>query len=44
MPNYRRNFAAGGCYFFTVNILERQQALLTDHIDLLHNPAMNKLN
>ncbi|MGZ8918897.1 MAG: hypothetical protein ACXW0T_11790 [Methylobacter sp.] len=44
MPNYRRDFVAGGCYFFTVNILERQQTLLTDHIDLFHNPAMNKLN
>ena len=35
MPNYRRNFVAGGCYFFTVNLLERQRSLLTDHIDLL---------
>ncbi len=29
--------AAGGCYFFTVNLLERQRALLTDHIDLLRD-------
>lgn len=35
MSNYRRNFVAGGCYFFTVNILEQQRPLLTDHIDLL---------
>lgn len=37
MPNYRRNFVAGGCYFFTVNLLERQRTLLTDHIDLLRD-------
>ncbi|MGR8953333.1 MAG: REP-associated tyrosine transposase [Gammaproteobacteria bacterium] len=37
MPNYRRNFVAGGCYFFTVNLLERQRSLLTDHIDLLRD-------
>jgi putative transposase len=37
LPNYRRNFVAGGCYFFTVNLLERQRSLLTDHIDLLRD-------
>ena len=37
MPNYRRNFVAGGCYFFSVNLLERQRTLLTDHIDLLRD-------
>lgn len=37
MSNYRRNFVAGGCYFFTVNLLERQQTLLTDNIDLLRD-------
>ena len=37
MPNYRRNFVAGGCYFFTVNLLERDRTLLTDHIDLLRD-------
>jgi putative transposase len=37
MPNYRRSFVAGGCYFFTVNLLERQRTLLTDHIDLLRD-------
>jgi len=36
MPNYRRNFVAG-CYFFTVNLLERQRTLLTEHIDLLRD-------
>jgi putative transposase len=37
MPNYRRNFVTGSCYFFTVNLLERQCTLLTDHIDLLRD-------
>ena len=37
MSNYRRNFVPGGCYFFTVNLLDRQQSLLTDHIDLLRS-------
>lgn len=37
MPNYRRNFVVGGCYFFAVNLLERQRTLLTDNIDLLRD-------
>jgi REP element-mobilizing transposase RayT len=32
MSNYRRAFVPGGCWFFTVNLLERQQTLLVDHI------------
>ncbi len=35
MPNYRRYRIPGGCYFFTVNLLERNNTLLVDHIDLL---------
>ncbi|WP_054762310.1 REP-associated tyrosine transposase [Methylomonas koyamae] len=35
MPNYRRYRVSGGCYFFTVNLLERKNTLLVDHIDLL---------
>jgi putative transposase len=35
MPNYRRAFVAGGCWFFTVNLLERRKTLLVDHIDAL---------
>ena len=35
MPDYRRNRVAGGTYFFTVNLLERNLTLLTDHIDAL---------
>ena len=32
MSNYRRAFIPGGCFFFTVNLLERRQALLVDEI------------
>lgn len=35
MTNYRRNFVAGGSYFFTVNLADRQSRLLTDNIELL---------
>jgi putative transposase len=35
MPNYRRAFVPGGCWFFTVNLLERRQTLLIDHIEVL---------
>ncbi|WP_305908347.1 transposase [Methylomarinum sp. Ch1-1] len=37
MSNYRRNWVAGGCYFFTVNLMDRRRSLLTDHIDLLRD-------
>ncbi|MFT5663035.1 MAG: putative transposase [Gammaproteobacteria bacterium] len=38
MPNYIRNRIKGGCYFFTVNLLERHQNhLLIEQIDLLRN-------
>jgi len=35
MSNYLRYRIAGGCYFFTVNLLNRNNTLLLDHIDLL---------
>src|SRR6266702_3744254 len=35
--NYRRAFVPGGCWFFTVNLLERRQTLLVDHIDDLRD-------
>jgi len=35
MPNYRRAFVPGGCWFFTVNLLERRDTLLVDRIDAL---------
>jgi putative transposase len=35
MTQYRRHFQPGGSYFFTVNLANRRQRLLTDHIDEL---------
>jgi putative transposase len=35
MPNYRRAFIPGGCWFFTVNLLERRNSLLVDRVDAL---------
>ncbi len=36
MPDFRRLRVPGGCFFFTVNLLERRgNALLTNRIDLL---------
>jgi putative transposase len=35
MTNYRRNFVAGGSYFFTVAVAERSSQLLTDSIAVL---------
>ena len=34
---YRRAKHKGGCYFFTVNLAECKQSLLTDHVDTLRN-------
>ncbi len=33
MTGYRRNFIAGGSFFFTVNLAERRLWLLTQYID-----------
>jgi len=35
MPNYRRLYVPGGTYFFTVNLRDRRQKLLTREIDAL---------
>jgi|SRR5579864_3037844 len=35
MTDYRRNFVAGGSFFFTVNLAERRQSLLITHVDVL---------
>src|SRR5262245_5933184 len=35
MVGYRRNFVAGGTYFFTVTLADRRSSALTDHIDVL---------
>ncbi|MET4272287.1 MULTISPECIES: transposase [unclassified Bradyrhizobium] len=37
MSDYRRAFVPGGCWFFTVNLLDRRKALLTDRIELLRD-------
>ena len=41
MTNYRRNFVAGGSFFFTVNLADRQSRLLTDHIALLREAFLH---
>jgi putative transposase len=33
MTDYRRNFIAGGSFFFTVNLADRRLSLLTECID-----------
>lgn len=35
MPDYRRLYARGGTYFFTVALRNRKAKLLTDRIDAL---------
>ncbi|MCP4042145.1 MAG: transposase [Gammaproteobacteria bacterium] len=35
MTSYRRHRVAGGCYFFTLTLVDRRQALLTQYIDQL---------
>jgi putative transposase len=35
MPNYRRAFVSGGCWFFTINLLDRRSTLLTNQIEAL---------
>ena len=37
MTNYRRSRVAGASYFFTVNLADRTQPLLTDHSALLRS-------
>jgi putative transposase len=37
MSNYRRIHEAGGTYFFTVVLQNRQNGILVEHIDLLRN-------
>lgn len=35
MPRYRRNYLAGGTFFFTVKLADPKSRLLVEHIDLL---------
>jgi putative transposase len=37
MTDYRRNFVAGGSFFFTVNLTERRLLLLTQYIEALRS-------
>jgi putative transposase len=37
MPNYHRSRAPGGTYFFTVNLSDRRNTFLVDHIDALRS-------
>ena len=37
MVQYRRNFVAGGTYFFTVALNNRQSTILVDYVDLLRS-------
>jgi len=41
MTEYRRHRLKGGCYFFTVNLAERNRTLLTDRIELLRESFRN---
>lgn len=41
MVQYRRNYIAGGTYFFTVNLRDRRGSLLVEHIDALRNIVRN---
>jgi putative transposase len=43
MTDYRRNFIAGGSFFFTVNLAERRLRLLTEHIDELRKAFSRSL-
>src|SRR5256885_8748408 len=40
MPNDRRAFVPGGCWFFTVNVLERRKPLLVEHIGALRHAVI----
>jgi putative transposase len=37
MTDYRRNFLAGGSFFFAVNLAQRHLRLLAQHIDELRS-------
>ena len=41
MARYRRNFIAGGTFFFTVKLADPKSRLLVEHIDLLRAAYMD---
>jgi hypothetical protein len=42
MTEHRRAFIAGGTYFFTVNLADRRQSLLTEHIGSYEPPFVTR--
>jgi len=44
MTNYRRSDIAGASYFFTVNLADRSQSLLTEHIESLRQHLNTPVN
>lgn len=44
MARYRRNFIAGGTFFFTVKLADPKSRLLVEHIDLLRAAYMDVQN
>src|SRR6266513_2548154 len=44
MPNYHRAFVPGGCWFFTVDLLERRQTLLVHHRDVARGGRQDEAN
>ncbi len=43
MATYRRRLVPGGCYFFTVNLLDRQSDLLVSNIEALREAVRGTL-
>ena len=43
MPEYRRNYLAGGCFFFTVNLADRTSDLLVRQIGILRSAIRTTL-
>jgi putative transposase len=41
MPEYRRLYAPGGTYFFTVNLADRRSRLLVEHVGVLRAAFRN---
>src|SRR5215470_16816820 len=44
MVQYRRNFVAGGTFFFTVTLADRASQVLTDHITALRTAMRQTRN
>ena len=44
MPNYRRAWIEGGCYFFTVELAERSSSLLVDRVEALRDSVREAIH